>query len=371
MKAQMLQNNNAKPVVFVAPLDWGLGHATRCIPIIDELLKIGCDVIIAAEGKQAHLLKLEFPKATHVFIKGYHLRFGKNRQKTIWKLFFQIPKILTAIKQENHWLRDFTKHNKVDIIISDNRYGLYHPSLRSVFITHQLLIKTPFNKLIDKWLQRINYRFINRFHECWVPDTEKGDGLAGELSHPAALPRIPISYLGALSRLKSGDTANHFIKLMVILSGPEPQRTLLEEKLYKHAKKLNHSTIIVRGLPAEPEKVNKQDGSIQFYNHLPASELQSLIHKAQIIICRPGYSTVMDLLPIGKKCIFIPTPGQSEQEYLAKYLTAKGWCCTGDQSDFDLGQLLTVAEKLDIPDLSHFKNESHLRKAITSIIAGL
>jgi predicted glycosyltransferase len=367
----MYQSNNAKPIVFVAPLDWGLGHATRCIPIINELLKIGCDVIIASEGKQAHLLKLEFPEANHILLKGYRLSFGKNRQKTVWKLFFQIPKILTAIKQENRWLKAFVKNNKVDIVISDNRYGLYHPNIKSIFITHQLLIKTPFNKLIDKWLQQVNYRFISRFHECWVPDTENGDGLAGELSHPTTLPGIPTSYLGALSRVNGGATTNRSIKLLVMLSGPEPQRTLLEKQLYEQLKNLNHSSTIVRGLPDNQEKLNNKDGRIQLYNHLPIIELQSLINNAEIIISRPGYSTIMDLLPIGKKCIFIPTPGQSEQEYLGSYLAAKGWCCEGKQGNFNLAQLLNETEKLNLPNLSHFKNENHLRKVIGSTINSL
>lgn len=361
----MLQNNNVKPVVFVAPLDWGLGHATRCIPIINELLKIGCDIIIASEGKQANLLKLEFPQAMHVFIKGYHLQFAKNRSKTIWKIFLQIPKILTAIRYENRWLRTFTSNNKVNLVISDNRFGLYHPTIKTVFITHQLLIKTPFNKLIDRLLQKINYSFINRFNQCWIPDLEENGGLAGKLSHPTVFPVIPTHYVGALSRISHSDiTAEQTIKLLVILSGPEPQRTLLEQELCEQVKKLNYATIIVRGLPGSNENLNAQGGNIQFYNHLPANELQSLTRKSEIIIGRPGYSSVMDLLPIGKKCVFIPTPGQSEQEYLAVYLAEKGWCCTGTQNSISLPQLVNEAEKLQLPDLSYLKNENLLRKAI-------
>jgi uncharacterized protein (TIGR00661 family) len=366
----MLQNNNAKPVVFVAPLDWGLGHATRCIPIISELLKAGCDVIIASEGKQANLLKLEFPEATHVFLKGYHLKFAKNRSKTIWKIFIQIPKILTAIRQENRWLRTFSKDKRINLIISDNRFGLYLPTIKSVFITHQLLIKTPFNKLIDNLLQKINYRFINRFHQCWVPDLEENGGLAGKLSHPAVFPAIPTYYVGALSRINQSDiiTTKQTIKLLVILSGPEPQRTLLEEQLCEQVKKLNYVIVIVRGLPGSNENLNVQGNNIQFYNHLPSNELQSLIRESEIIIGRPGYSSVMDLLPIGKKCVFIPTPGQSEQEYLAVYLAEKGWCCTSNQCSIHLPQLINEAEKLKPPDLSYLKHENKLRKAIESAL---
>ncbi len=357
-------------MVFVAPLDWGLGHATRCIPIINELLANGCEVIIASEGKQANLLKLEFPNVKQVFLKGYHLDFSKSRWTTILRIIFQIPKILTRIKQETRWLELFTKQNRVDLVISDNRFGLFHTSIPTVFVTHQLLIKTPFGKRVDNWLQRINYKFINRFGQCWIPDVKDGNGLAGELSHPGVLPRIPIHYLGVLSRIKLQTAATNPIKLLILLSGPEPQRTLLEQQLTKDLHLLGQHIVIIKGLPERGIEVQKM-GAIHLYNHLPSLPLQDTINRSEIIISRPGYSTIMDLLPLGKKCIFIPTPGQSEQEYLAHYLEAKGWCYAVDQNNINLTEMINAAQSLALPDFSCFRNELLLSKAINGTLQNL
>jgi uncharacterized protein (TIGR00661 family) len=366
----MNYRNNAKPVVFVAPLDWGLGHATRCIPIISELLANGCEVIIATEGKQANLLKLEFPDVKQVFLKGYHLDFSKSRWSTILRIIFQIPKILTRIKEETRWLELFTKENRVDLVISDNRFGLFHASIPTVFITHQLLIKTPFGKKVDSWLQRLNYKFINRFGQCWIPDLKEDDGLAGELSHPSILPRIPTYYLGVLSRIKAQTAATTHIKLLILLSGPEPQRTLLEQRLTKDLHLMSQHIVVIKGLPERGTDVQKM-GAIHFYNHLPSLQLQDIINRSEIIISRPGYSTIMDLLPLGKKCIFIPTPGQTEQEYLAHYLEAKGWCYAVEQNNINLTEMIIAAQSLALPDFSFSNKELLLSKTIKDTLHNL
>jgi UDP-N-acetylglucosamine transferase subunit ALG13 len=366
----MNYTSNAKPIVFVAPLDWGLGHATRCIPIISELLANGCEVIIGAEGTQAHLLKLEFPDVRQVFLKGYHLGFSRSRWMTIVRIIFQIPKILTRIKRETSWLKLFTIENKVDLIISDNRFGLFHASIPTVFITHQLLIKTPFGSKIDNWLRQVNYKFINKFGQCWVPDLKDGGGLAGELSHPGILPGIPVHYLGALSRIKAQNAGTTPIKLLILLSGPEPQRTLLEKQLTKEIHLAGYHIVIIRGLPGRGIEVQKM-GAVHFYNHLPSSQLQDIINRSEIIISRPGYSTIMDLLPLGRKCIFIPTPGQSEQEYLAHYLEEKGWCYKFDQNNIHLPEMIKAAQSLALPDFSFFKKELLLSKIITDTLQNL
>lgn len=368
----MNHTSNAKPVVFVAPLDWGLGHATRCIPIISELLVNGCEVIIAADGKQADLLKLEFPDVKQVFLKGYRLNLSKSRWRTILKIIFQIPKILTRIKRETRWLELFTRENRVDLVISDNRFGLFHASIPTVFITHQLLIKTPFGKRIDRVLQWLNYKFINRFGQCWVPDLKDGPCLAGELSHPGILPRIPVHYLGFLSRIKAhpATAGTATIKLLILLSGPEPQRTFLEHQLTTGLHLLGQPIVVVRGLPEKSSELQKM-GEVYFYNHLPSKQLQDVINRSEIIVSRPGYSTIMELLPLGKKCIFLPTPGQSEQEYLAKHLEVKGWCRKVGQNDVNLAEMIKAAETLALPDFSSYNKQLLLNETIKSTIENL
>ncbi len=201
-----INNPDAKVLkVLVAPLDWGLGHATRCIPIINEFLSQGCTVILAADGAQKALLQEEFPTLRFVQIPGYRIKYGKNRAFTLVRLIMSIPKILIRIKQENAWFRGFGSRERPDVVISDNRYGLYLPGIVSVFITHQLSIRTSFGAAADRLLQRVNYRAIRRFTLCWVPDMAGEEiSLSGKLSHPRKMPPIPTRYIGWLSRFGTG-----------------------------------------------------------------------------------------------------------------------------------------------------------------------
>jgi len=357
---------NAKPVVLVAPLDWGLGHATRCIPLIHQFLQSDCEVIIAAEGQQRQLLAQEFPQLALLDLAGYRLQYGKNKGLTLMKIILQVPKILIRINHEKNWLRKLTKDKHVDIVIADNRYGLHHPGVISVFITHQLLIKSSFGKWADRLLQKINYRYIRRFNYCWVPDAAGNDkNLAGELSHPAQLPPVT-RYMGALSRIKKESTTSQG-KLLVLLSGPEPQRTILEEKVSAQLNRLQRPAMLVRGL-AGPQGA-PGGALLEIHNHLPSAQMQRAINEAGIIISRSGYSTIMDLLPLGKRCIFIPTPGQPEQEYLAAYLAAKGWCCTASQKHFSLPLLLEQASQLNLPDLSGLCDPAVIKKFVSELLA--
>lgn len=326
------------PVALVAPLDWGLGHATRCIPIIYELLNAGFEVFIAAEGDQKDLLALEFPGLTILPLKGYRMSYGTKWWITPLKILIQIPKILTAINKEKRWLHELNKKKHLDIIISDNRFGLHYPGIYSVFITHQLNIQTPFGELANRFLLRLNYRHINKFSCCWIPDFKSETNLGGILSHPSKLPAIPVQYIGILSRIKKRPLPLTN-KILVIISGPEPQRAIFENKVLLQLKESGSICMVVLGLPSlHCEK--KQIGSITVYNHLPSRQMEELINQSEIIISRSGYSTVMDLLPLGKKCIFIPTPGQTEQEYLAEFLASKNWCITDKQDRFSIPELI-------------------------------
>jgi UDP:flavonoid glycosyltransferase YjiC (YdhE family) len=360
---------NAKPVVLVAPLDWGLGHATRCIPLIHQFLKFDCEVIIAAEGQQRQLLAAEFPALPMLDLAGYRLQYGKNKLHTLMKIILQVPKILIRINHEKKWLEKTHRDKHLDIVIADNRYGLHHPGIISVFMTHQLLIKSSFGKWVDRLLQKINYRYIRRFNYCWVPDAASNDkNLAGELSHPARLPGGMHRYMGALSRIKKEHIPSTR-KLLVLLSGPEPQRSIFEQKVSEQLNQLQRPALLVRGLAGT--QTAPGGALLEIHQHLPSAQMQRAINEAGIIISRSGYSTIMDLLPLGKKCVFIPTPGQPEQEYLAAYLAAKGWCCTASQDNFLLPSLLEEANRLSLPDLSELNDPSLLQILVAELLGQL
>jgi len=322
--------------LLVVPLDWGLGHATRCVPVIRDLLNSNCEVWLAGEGAQEKLLREEFPSLPFLPLKGYRVQYAKTA--FAGKILLQIPSILRSIKEEKRWLKEQVTKYGFEAVISDNRYGLYDENIFSVFITHQLCIKSSLGKWSEKILQKWNYKFINRFNECWIPDEEGDNNLAGELSHPSKLPKVHLKYIGPLSRLSSfsplggGGIKDH---LLLILSGPEPQRTILENKVVDEIAKYPRTATIVRGLPGE-RNIIPSTNTIHFYNHLSSKELNAEAMKAEFIISRSGYSTIMDIAGLQKKSILIPTPGQTEQEYLADHLMKKQFAFCVDQNSFSL-----------------------------------
>jgi len=172
-----------KSRILIAPLDWGLGHATRCIPIINELLANNCEVLVAAENGTKSLLQKEFPQLVFLPLAGYRIKYSYQRSLFPLKILLQSPGLIYSICKEHHWLKKTVKTYNIDAVISDNRFGLFHSSIPSVYITHQLLIKTG-NNFGEKIAQKIHYWFIKKYSICWVPDFEGDNNIAGELSHP-------------------------------------------------------------------------------------------------------------------------------------------------------------------------------------------
>ena len=319
--------------LLVAPLDWGPGHATRCVPVIRDLLNNDCKIWLAGEGAQEKLLREEFPSLPFLPLKGYRVKYSKTG--LTGKMLLQIPSILRSIKEENKWLNEQVNKYGFDAVISDNRYGLYHEKLFSVFITHQLCIKSVLGKWTEGFLQKWNYELIDRFNECWIPDEEGTNNLAGELSHPGQLPGIPVKYIGQLSRFQRKDVDEIKDHLLIILSGPEPQRTILENRIIDQVVNYPGTATIVRGLPKE-KNIIPSTNTIHFYNHLSSEELNKEALNAELIISRSGYSTVMDIASLQKKSLLIPTPGQTEQEYLATNLMKKQFAFCVKQNDLSL-----------------------------------
>jgi UDP:flavonoid glycosyltransferase YjiC (YdhE family) len=352
------------PKVLMAPLDWGLGHATRCIPVVRELLRNHCQVVVATAGKGKVLLQQEFPRLPFLHLPGYDIEYAASGWGLAAKIVAQIPKLLSAIKEEQAWLEKVVEEQKIDAVISDNRYGLHHPDVRSVFMTHQLRLQTPFG-LGQDLLQELNYQYINQFHECWVPDTEGEDNLAGELSHPGANPAIPLHYTGPLSRFEKKRLPAEEKHLLVLLSGPEPQRTLLEEKMAEELKEYPKPFILVRGLLGETGSLSLNENG-RVYHHLPAEELEPAIAGASLVIGRCGYSTVMDLAALQKRSILIPTPGQTEQEYLAKHLMQKNFALCVEQKKFKLKNALALSASF--PYQLHQPAERKLSTVVSAFV---
>jgi UDP:flavonoid glycosyltransferase YjiC (YdhE family) len=331
-------NLGGKPRILIAPLDWGLGHATRCIPIIYKLLEQGHEVFIGAEGSIKKLLQQEFSEIEYLPLKGYQIRYNTTRQALFLCMLKQVPKIITAITYEKRWLKHIIEKYKIDIVISDNRFGIYNKEVHSVFITHQLLIKSPF---LQAFLQRLNYYFINKYDECWVPDFSEPPYLAGLLSHPKKMPATQVKYIGWLSRFGKPEK-KEWKYILILLSGPEPQRTILEKIVLDELRNFSELVLIVRGLPGSSSLLTVRE-NVKCLNHLPAKQLEEAILNASFVIARSGYSTIMDLLKLKKKAILIPTPGQTEQEYLAGHLFKNNLAFCTEQQGFNLSEALKAA----------------------------
>lgn len=358
-------NFNIPSKVLIAPLDWGLGHATRCIPIIQSFLALGSEVVLAASGPQAQILKQQFPQLTLLPLPGYAVRYSKKGTTLALRLLLQAPRILKTIREEYLWLKHTQKIHDFKLIVSDNRFGLWHRAVPSIFITHQLQIQVP-NSWLEKKIQRINYKYIQRFQQCWIPDS-KEPSLAGNLSHPQVLPDVPMLYMGPISRMRKLDSTVQY-KYCFLLSGPEPQRSILEKLILTQIDQLNANCLLIRGLPGAQQTLPATK-NCTIVQHAATEELMQLLASSEYIICRSGYTSLMELMAMRRKMILIPTPGQTEQQYLADYFMQQGWGFASTQDSLDLSATLQAASEYHyrFPTLAYFNTE-RLQELLSAIV---
>lgn len=348
--------------ILVAPLDWGLGHATRCIPIIKWLLQRGCAVQIASSGGALILLKQEFPTLRFHELVSYDVHYSDSIPLS-WSLLFQVPKFLQRIKAEHKQIERIVRENNIEVILSDNRYGCWSNQSESVFITHQVNILLPERlKWAEAWLNGFNRRAIKKFSRCWVPDSIS-NRVTGELSGAHGL---DVTYIGMLSRFERIVGAEKKYDVLILLSGPEPQRSVMERALVAQLKNYSGKVMMVRGLPGETGTLANLPAHVSCRNHVVASELNTLIEASKLVVARSGYSTVMDLARLGAKAVLLPTPGQTEQEYLARQLMERKIAyCTG-LDNFDLHSAIGLSSGYNGFDVKW--DDSLLNAALNEIV---
>lgn len=332
------ETKNQKPkTILVAPLNWGIGHTTRCIPIINALIKKGITPILASDGDALLLLQKEFPKLKSYTLPSYDIQYSKNAAFLKLKLFFQIPKILRQIKKEQKVVQHIIDKENINGIISDNRFGVHSNKIKSVYITHQVEVLSGFTTLFTT---KLHQKIINKFNACWIPDIKGIPNLSGKLSNTKNL-KTKVKFLGLLSRFNKENIVEKVIykyDILILLSGPEPQRTLLEKKLISEFKNSTKKIVFVRGIISDKNQIANTK-YITYKNYLLQTELEKAINESELIISRSGYSTIMDLAVLQKKVFFIPTPGQTEQEYLAKHLKELKIAPFSSQKEFTISKL--------------------------------
>jgi UDP:flavonoid glycosyltransferase YjiC (YdhE family) len=348
--------------VLLTPLDWGLGHASRCVPIVRELLGLGCEVVIAGSGNSLRLLQKEFPFLQSLELPGYDPVYPETGS-FFWKMMAQMPRFGKTIKAEQRIVEDAVRALRIDAIISDNRYGCRSDLAYSILVTHQLNIIPPRNySWLAPAINAYHRRLIDRFNLCWVPDVEGSRSLAGRLSsHRLKDLKCPVEYIGHLSRFRPS-TAKLDYEISCILSGPEPQRAMFEAILKGQLERSGIRHLIVSGVETTTTNERGTDKAL-----VAGDELQTILTGSRYVVARSGYSTVMDLAATGSRAILVPTPGQPEQEYLADRLKSLGICYTQAQSEIDLELALKQSgnyKGFSVPGIF----ESRIKKAVEEML---
>ncbi len=359
-----------KKTVLVCPMDWGLGHASRCIPVIKAFRHEGCHVIVGASGAGADFISSELKTAAPELLPFPGFSVSYSRSFLFARLLLQVPQFLYHVAREKKLLEKIVDKLKPDLIVSDNRYGLVHDSVPSVLITHQIKPSLPFLlKPLEDPLSAVIRKWAMSFDECWIPDFQDFPAAGDLVSGWDRLPRA--FFIGWLSRFRPGAGIIHSkspghhsaaaqggggqpgedgvfcrpsgrkdnpYRMIFILSGQEPLRGMLEGKIIEGCLKSGIKALLVRGLPGIPANT-EISGNLEIVNFLDSAEMHEAICKSQLVVCRSGYSSVMDMLALGKRAVLIPTPGQTEQEYLGEWLGSRGLFHVVRQKDFDVAAI--------------------------------
>lgn len=355
--------------ILICPLEWGLGHAGRMIPLARELQKRNYNVITGCGKSHQELFSRELPGTGFVHFPGFRPGYSRFIPQWIF-LLLKTPLLFYHIIAEHIKLKQIIRKHDIDLVISDNRFGVWSRKVKSVYVTHLPVIPLPDRLRFLEWIGILFHRFfINRYSFCLIPDLPGKINLSGRLTHGIKLPRN-VRFIGILSKF-SGMTPPESNKFSsphntVILSGPEPQRGILRRKVTNALKHWDTTTIVLEGKPG-PETRSAENGNIISYNHLATAEMRDVLVSSSSIITRSGYTSVMELISLRCSAMLIPTPGQTEQEYLARHLAAKGWFLTIPQRQID--KMITLPHPEPAwPDRIIEESSCLLEKALAEIL---
>ena len=369
--------------VLVAPLDWGLGHATRCVPVVREFLRAGAEVELAVVKANANFFREVFPELRQRLAPSYNIVYPKHGYNMALWLLKNSMHLNSVMRYEHHFAEEMVERHGYDVLFSDNRFAFYSKNALSIYMTHQRRIAFPrafaaFERIGVMWHANI----MRKFDEVWVPDLEIYPGYAGSLSHSGATPGDkPMRYVGTLSRFSdwdAGENAGNALgnalgkaptpvdlerdvdlmsvsefmahsanvewnavprvralgkqasgmraayKVVAVVSGVEPARTQFEQQLREALQQISGQHMMILGKPSVEQKT-WTEGNIEFHTHLATNDFAEAVKRADFVVSRGGYSTVMDMAELGAKCIFVPTPGQFEQIVLARDLSKAGY----------------------------------------------
>ncbi len=322
-----------------------MGHATR-VSVLVDLLSRDNEILVIAQGRGYYFLKQRFPHLRIIKPSRLELRYSRSKLFFNFLLVFIAGKLIINCLLDRLLLQRLIKEFNPGLIISDNRFCFWSRRVRSVYLTHQLQVEVPRAlRFFSGLVQKLNRYFIRKYDMVLVPDVKKGDAsLAGSLSHPLQVPDN-VRYIGLLSRFYGiSCIASHEYQVVAVVSGPEPARTRLVNILRRQLSEIKFKSLIVSGKP-EADIAEACD-NVTVVSHLEDKDFCRYISGARFIIVRAGYSSLMDMVALGRSAIIIPTPGQTEQEYLARYLHGKNYFYAIDEDKVNLKEQLLQFEKV-------------------------
>lgn len=343
--------------ILICPLNWGLGHASRCVPIAKEFMRQGFQVDFASDGPALELLKKEFPSASFFELPGYDVTYPSRNM--VWNVGRKTFSLIKSIQKEKQTVEKIADQCGYDVVLSDNRLGCYSAKTYNIYMTHQMNILTPGNRL-DFVANRAHHHFIHKYDECWIPDFLESEGLTGRLGHGHSVKQS--RYIGPVSRFVPLNKKIRF-SVTAVLSGPEPQRSIWEKEVIRQLDDLPGPVALVSGRSSMAGLEVPE--SITHFPFLTSLQLNQVMAESGVILCRGGYTTIMDLMALRKKAICVPTPGQTEQEYLTLLYEKRRYFPRQLQDEMNLKKALTqLASYSGIP----MKEEPEL---LIDAVAGL
>lgn len=323
---------NNKHLLF-AVLDWGLGHATRSLPLINILVEQGYRITMASCPRVLGFLHSHFPQAAQLELPSYNVQYRWNNMAM--NVAMKAPDLIQALEEERNIIRELHEKTPFNAIISDARYGCFMPTVPSFFITHQVRIKAR-KKLTDTMANKVHRQWMKNFDEIWVPDVAQLPGIGGELSHAAMEQRR--FYLGPTSRfqLPIHKDENPTYDWLFLLSGPEPARSQLEQQLlYLAHSHPDQKFVMIRAHDTNRSESTPSDDHVHIMDYTNSKHLETLVRQSRQVLCRSGYSTLMDLSAWQTSAVLVPTPGQPEQLYLADHISRHYHWPISMQSELD------------------------------------
>jgi uncharacterized protein (TIGR00661 family) len=334
-----------KTRVFISPLNWGMGHASRIIPVVDYFHTMGYEIILGGSGKSGTLLQSAFPFLPFITLPSFEITYSKKEVLFGFSVIRKMPAFLKTCFMEHRVLNQLISELQIDVVISDNRYGLFSAKAHCIIITHQISPVLPF---LWRWAELPIFfmlKFmIRRFNECWVPDFKDREiNLTGRLSHKFPLP-ANTRFIGPISRFSKLSDQVEFEKqtydMVVVLSGPPPHSEIFADIILRQSLKSRKKILIISGF--QDIAAFKYHSNVTVVKHLETTEFRKALLSAKMVICRAGYSAIMDLIALKRTGYIIPTPGQSEQQYLAKHLKNNPLFRCISQQYFDLDKLTVI-----------------------------